>query len=51
MDYGAFSDSVNAVGGVTVDIQSPDPRGLYDPDLQHLPNGPNFLNGQTALAI
>ena len=25
MDYGAFKDSVDAVGGVTINIQSPDP--------------------------
>ncbi|HUA13345.1 MAG TPA: LCP family protein, partial [Candidatus Sulfotelmatobacter sp.] len=30
IDYTAFKDSVNAVGGIRVDIQSSDPRGLYD---------------------
>ena len=52
MDYGAFRDSVNAVGGVTITVDSPDPRGLYDPntDLQ-LPNGPVTLNGQQALNL
>lgn len=52
MDYGAFRDSVNAVGGVTIDIQSPDPRGLYDPNTDiDLPNGPVTLNGQEALNL
>ncbi len=51
-DYGAFRDSVNAVGGVTVNIQSPDPRGLYDPYTNlKLPNGLANLNGQEALNL
>ncbi|HUD05830.1 MAG TPA: LCP family protein [Candidatus Saccharimonadales bacterium] len=51
-DYGAFKDAVDAVGGVTVDIQSPDPRGLYDPNTNlNLPNGSVFLNGQEALNL
>ncbi|HEY5268498.1 MAG TPA: LCP family protein [Candidatus Saccharimonadales bacterium] len=51
-DYGAFSSAVNAVGGVTVNIQSPDPRGLYDPNTNlKLPNGPATLDGQEALNL
>jgi LCP family protein required for cell wall assembly len=51
-DYGAFSAAVNAVGGVTVNIQSPDPRGLYDPYTNlRLPNGLATLNGQQALNL
>jgi LCP family protein required for cell wall assembly len=51
-DYGAFSSAVNAVGGVTVNIQSPDPRGLYDPNVDlRLPNGPVALDGQEALNL
>lgn len=51
-DYGAFSAAVNAVGGVTVNIQSPDSRGLYDPYTNlKLPNGPANLNGQEALNL
>ncbi len=51
-DYGAFRDVVNAVGGITVNIQSPDPRGLYDPNAHlNLPNGPVNLNGQEALNL
>lgn len=58
IDYTAFRDSVNAVGGITVDIKSPDPRGLFDPNINKtdggpllLPNGEDFLNGQTALNL
>jgi LCP family protein required for cell wall assembly len=52
MDYGAFKDSVDAVGGVRIDIQSPDPRGLYDPNTDvNLPNGWVNLNGQQALNL
>lgn len=58
INYGALKDSVNAVGGITVNIQSPDPRGLYDPNISKqddgplkLPNGPVTLNGQTALNL
>ena len=52
MDYSAFSDAVNAVGGVTIDIQSPDPYGLYDPNTNlKLPNGEVTLNGQQALNL
>lgn len=51
-DYTALVDVVNAVGGINVDIQSPDPRGLYDPNTNlNLPNGPAFLNGQEALNL
>jgi LCP family protein required for cell wall assembly len=52
MDYGAFKDSVNAVGGITTTIQSPDPRGLYDINANlKLPNGPVTLDGQQALDL
>lgn len=58
IDYNAFVDVVNAVGGITVDIKSPDPRGLYDPNVNKahggplkLPNGPVHLNGIHALAL
>jgi LCP family protein required for cell wall assembly len=57
-DYTAFRDAVNAVGGITVDIQSPDPRGIYDPNIAvdgggtlKLANGVQTLNGQTALNL
>ncbi len=58
IDYTAFEDAVNAVGGITVDIQSPDPRGLYDPNVDKahggplkLPNGEVHLDGLQALAL
>ncbi len=58
VNYSALRDAVNAVGGVTVDIQSSDKRGLYDPNIAEadkgplkLPNGPQKLDGQTALNL
>ncbi len=52
IDYTAFRDAVNAVGGITIDIQSPDPRGLYDPYTHlKLPNGEVTLTGQQALDL
>ncbi|MGH7234258.1 MAG: LCP family protein [Candidatus Saccharimonadales bacterium] len=52
IDYTAIRDGVNAVGGITVDINSPDPRGIYDPYTHlMLSNGEDHLNGQTALNL
>ncbi len=52
IDYAAIRDGVNAVGGITVDINSPDPRGIYDPYTHlKLPNGEVHLNGQMALDL
>ena len=58
IDYTAFEDAVNAVGGITVNIRSTDPRGLYDPNVDKahggplkLRNGPVTLNGLSALAL
>lgn len=58
IDYSAFKDAVNAVGGITIDIQSPDPRGLFDPNISkqdggplRLPNGEVTLDGQVALDL
>ena len=52
INYAAIQDGVNAVGGITINIHSPDPRGIYDPYTHiKLPNGPNKLNGQEALAL
>lgn len=58
VDYTAFRDSVNAVGGITVDINSPDGR-LYDPNrdwttggpLVNLTNGEHHLSGEQALDL
>lgn len=61
VNYGAFRDLVNAVGGITITIQSDDPRGIYDPDLDYTtrtccalakyPNGPVTLDGKQALNL
>ena len=58
IDYAAVRDSVNALGGITVDIKSSDPRGLYDPNISpadggplKLANGPQKIDGQTALNL
>lgn len=53
INYTAFKDAVNAVGGIQVDLTSPDnPYGLYDPYTNlKLPNGKVTLDGQTALNL
>ena len=52
IDYTAFRDAVNAVGGVTINIQSSDPRGIYDSFTQlKLSNGEQNLTGQEALNL
>lgn len=61
VNYTALRDAVNAVGGVTLTIQSSDPRGLYDPSrdytrpypagLVKLTNGVHMLDGQQALNL
>ena len=59
IDYAALRDAVNSVGGVDINIQSDDPRGLYDPSVDYsthgplvnLSNGEHHLNGQQALDL
>ncbi|HSW75183.1 MAG TPA: LCP family protein [Candidatus Saccharimonadales bacterium] len=59
VNYAALRDAVNAVGGVQINVQSSDPRGLYDPSpdlatrqpLVDLANGVHTLNGQQALDL
>lgn len=61
VNYSAFRDLVNAVGGITITIDSPDPRGIYDPSLDYTtrnccalakyPNGPVTLDGKQALNL
>jgi LCP family protein required for cell wall assembly len=52
IDYTAFRDAVNALGGVTVTINSSDARGLYDPNTNlKVPNGTVTLNGAEALDL
>lgn len=52
-------DAVNAVNGITIDIDSPDPRGISEPAMSRrcsnhdcvidFPNGPVHLNGNQAM--
>ncbi|MBX4201322.1 LCP family protein [Candidatus Saccharibacteria bacterium] len=56
VNYASVKDTVDALGGINVNIQSKDPRGLYDPNISpvdggplKLANGPLNLDGQTAL--
>ncbi len=56
INYSAFRDGVNAVGGISANIQSEDKRGYYDPNISKadhgplkLANGVQTLDGQTAL--
>jgi len=61
VNYGAFRDLVDAIGGITINIKSSDPRGIYDPSLDFTtrhccalakyPNGPANLNGHQALDL
>ncbi|HEY5441997.1 MAG TPA: LCP family protein [Candidatus Saccharimonadales bacterium] len=59
VNYTALRQAVNDVGGITVNIQSSDPRGLYDPSIDYathgplvrLTNGPHLLNGEQALDL
>lgn len=59
VNYSAVRDAVNAVGGVDFNVQSSDPRGLYDPSIDYathkplvrLTNGVHHLDGQQALDL
>ena len=52
IDYTAFKDAVNTVGGITVNINSPNPNGIYDAFTHlRLPNGRVNLNGSQALDL
>lgn len=60
VDYAAVREAVNAVGGITVTIDSEDERGIYDPSpdlandrrpLVKLGNGPHTIDGATALGL
>lgn len=58
IDYAAVRDIVDALGGITVTIESSDERGIYDPNFQpheggplELSNGPHTIDGQTALRL
>ena len=59
VNYSALRDAVNAVGGIKINIQSSNAKGLYDPSpdlttglpLVDLPNGWQTLDGQQALGL
>lgn len=61
VNYAAFKDAVDAVGGINITIDSDNPRGIYDSSLDwtsrtccalaKYPNGPVKLNGQQALNL
>ncbi|MBI5357728.1 LCP family protein [Candidatus Saccharibacteria bacterium] len=58
VDYGATKNIVDALGGVNMNIESPDPRGIYDPNFKpeeggplKLANGAQEIDGQTALRL
>jgi polyisoprenyl-teichoic acid--peptidoglycan teichoic acid transferase len=61
VNYTVLKESVDAVGGITVDIQGDDPRGILDRNFDWMcnfkcyyvkyPNGPAQLDGAHALAL
>lgn len=58
INYSAVRDITDALGGITVNIESPDPRGIYDPNFKpeeggplELTNGSHEIDGQTALRL
>lgn len=59
INYRAFKQAVDAVGGIDIVVNSKDPRGLYDPDIDYathqplvrLSNGKHHLNGEQALDL
>ena len=59
VNYSALKQSVDAVGGIDIVVNSKDPRGLYDPNIDwttkgplvKLSNGQHHLNGQQALNL
>ncbi len=59
INYNAFKESVDAVGGIEVDIQGSDSRGIYDPNFDgqygknalKLKNGVQTLTGTQALLL
>ena len=52
VNYTVVRQLTSALGGVTVNVESSDPRGLYDYNTKlKLPNGPATLQGEQALAF
>lgn len=58
INYGAVRQITDSLGGITVVIESSDPRGIYDPNFKpeeggplKLANGQHEIDGQTALRL
>ncbi len=58
LDYAAVRDITNSLDGISVNVQSSDARGIYDPNFKpaeggplRLPNGPQKIDGLTALRL
>lgn len=58
INYAAFKETIDLVGGIDISIESSDPRGIYDPNIRlsngsalTLSNGTQHLDGETALAL
>jgi LCP family protein required for cell wall assembly len=52
LNYQSLKQAVDAVGGITINLQSPDPQGIYDAYTHlKLPNGDDTLDGQEALDL
>lgn len=59
VNYSALRGAVNAVGGVSITVNSSSSCGLYDPSIDYatngplvkLTNGPHTLNGEQALGL
>lgn len=58
VSYNAVKDITNSLDGITVNIESTDPRGIYDPNFKpeeggplQLSNGSHEIDGQTALRL
>lgn len=58
INYSAVRDITTALDGITVNIESTDPRGIYDPNFKPeeggplmLANGQHLIDGQTALRL
>jgi LCP family protein required for cell wall assembly len=52
INYAAFKEMIDAVGGIDVDIEADDPRGIYDPMIGFsIANGVRHLTGEQALLL
>ena len=52
INYAAFREMVDAVGGIDITIESPDSRGIYDPMIGFsIGNGAQHLDGTQALLL